>query len=253
MLVGLAAWSSPAAAGDWADYGRLLEAHLRPATIAGIELRALDYAAVRSDPSYARAIQALAAARPEALVGDGAQIAFWVNAYNLLAIKAVVDRYPVRSIKDGGSLTQSIWKRKVGTVGGKEYALDDVEHGILRAWFREPRVHMAIVCASLSCPDLAPIPYAGDRLDEQLAQAARQFLSNPTKGLRPGPDGWTAAVSSVFKWFADDFGGPEGVVAFIRAKAAPDVARGLEQLNARGLSYLDYDWSLNDLRRAERR
>ena len=98
LLLVLAASASPALAQDWTAYARLLEAHVRPATIAGIRLQAVDYAALREDPHYARALTDLAAPRPEALATDAARIAFWINAYNLLAIKAVADRYPVRSI-----------------------------------------------------------------------------------------------------------------------------------------------------------
>jgi hypothetical protein len=250
LLLVMAASPSPAVAQDWTAYAQLLEAHVRPATIAGIRLQAVDYAGLREDPRYARALADLAAARPEALAVDAARIAFWLNAYNLLGIKAVADRYPVRSIKDGGSLLQPIWKKKVGSAAGQEYALDDIEHGILRARFREPRIHMAIVCASLSCPDLRREPYTAERLDAQLDEATRHFLANPTKGVAPGGDARAARVSSIFKWFAADFGGAEGVVRFIRAKAAPELARRLDGLEERGLTYLDYDWSLNDLRRA---
>ncbi|HKZ08549.1 MAG TPA: DUF547 domain-containing protein [Methylomirabilota bacterium] len=247
--------AAPAQAGEAWDstaYARVLEAHVRPATIVGIRLAAVDYAAVPGDPHYARALAALAAARPEVLDGDAARIAFWINAYNLLAVKAVVDRYPVRSIKDGGTLLQSIWKRKVGTVGDREYALDEIEHDILRARYRDPRVHMAIVCASLSCPDLRGEPYVAERLEAQLADATRRFLANPTKGLHPAGDGRTARVSAIFKWFAGDFGGPDGVARFIRATADPAVAERVRGLEGRGLSYLHYDWSLNDARRTER-
>lgn len=248
-LVGLG-WPLAAGAQDYDAYARLLAAHVRPATIEGIRLHAVAYEAVRSDPSYARALADFAGVRPEMLQTDPERIAFWVNAYNLLAIKAVVDRYPVQSIKDGGSFLQSIWKKKVGTVAGQAHALDDIEHGILRARFREPRVHMAIVCASLSCPDLRLEPYTAARLDAQLEDATRRFLHNETKGVRPGADGRGAQVSSIFKWFAEDFGGAEGVVAFIRAKVEPALARRLAGLDRRGLSYLPYDWSLNDTARA---
>ena len=231
-------------------YARLLDAHVRPVTIAGIQLNAVDYAALPADPSYAQAISDLASAHLEVLPSDAARIAFWVNAYNLLAIKAVVDHYPVPSIKDGGSLLQPIWKRRVGRVAGRDYTLDEIEHDILRARFHEPRVHMAIVCASLSCPDLRLEPYEAERLGVQLDDAARRFLANPTKGLQPGPDGRTVRGSSIFKWFAEDFGGLEGVIRFIRATADPVVAGRLADLDGRGLSYLTYDWSLNDIRRA---
>ena len=252
LLVVAALGATPATAQEAQEptaYARLLEAHVRPVTITGIRLNGVDYAALRADPDYARAITDLAAAHLDGLPSATARIAFWVNAYNLLAIKAVVDHYPVPSIKDGGSLLRPIWKRPVGTVAGRDYTLDAIEHDILRARFREPRVHLALVCASLSCPDLRPEPYAANRLDAQLTDAARRFLANPTKGLQLGPDGRTARVSAIFKWFAEDFGGPDGVVRFIRAAADPAVVERLAGLDGRRLSYLDYDWSLNDLRR----
>ncbi|MDO8478434.1 MAG: VTT domain-containing protein [Candidatus Rokubacteria bacterium] len=237
------------AAGDDA-YARLLKAHVRPGTASGIKLALVDYRAVKADPAYAQALNALAESRPDALTSDAERIAFWVNAYNLAAIKAVLDQYPTKSIRDGGSLLSPIWKKKVATVGGVPYALDDIEHGILRKAFREPRVHFAIVCASLSCPDLRAEPFDATRLDTQLDQQAAAFLSNATKGLKPGADGKTARASSIFKWFAGDFAASGGVAAFIRAKSSPDVAARFGALTDVGLSYLDYDWSLNDTARS---
>jgi len=253
LLVALAALApalvATPAAGEGDAYARLLATHIRPGVISGIRLHAVDYRAVKADPDYAGALADLAAARPDARP-EPDQFAFWVNAYNLLAIKAVLDQYPVSSIRDGGSLFQSIWKKPVGTVDGREYSLDDIEHGILRKRFREPRVHFAIVCASLSCPDLRREPYRGATLGAQLDAAARGFLENPTKGLVPGTDGRSARVSSIFKWFRDDFGGAGGVAAFIKARAGPAVAARLTGLTDAGLTYLDYDWSLNDTVRA---
>lgn len=243
-----AALPAHAAADD--AYARVLKAHVRPGTVSGIKLALVDYRAVKADPSYARALNALAESRPEALTSDAERIAFWVNAYNLAAVKAVLDQYPTKSIKDGGSLLSPIWKKKVATVGGTPYSLDDIEHGILRKAFREPRVHFAIVCASLSCPDLRAEPYDPARFDAQLDEQAAAFLSNATKGLQPGASGRTARVSSIFKWFAGDFSVSGGVAAFIRARSSPDVAARLGALTDTGLSYLDYDWSLNDTARS---
>lgn len=237
------------ATGDDA-YARLLKAHVRPGTVSGIKVALVDYRAVKADPAYAQALGALALARPDSLTSDAARVAFWINAYNLSAIKAVLDQYPARSIKDGGSLLSPIWKKKVATVGGTAYGLDDIEHGILRKAFREPRVHFAIVCASLSCPDLRAEPYVPARLDAQLDEQAAAFLSNATKGLQPGADGRTARASSIFKWFAGDFAAGGGVAAFIRARSSPDLAARLGALTDAGLSYLDYDWSLNDTARS---
>jgi hypothetical protein len=220
-------------------YAGLLETHVKPGSIGGIRLSVVDYRGIQSDPHYAKALQAFAAVTPAQLQGKNERLAFWINAYNLLAIKAVLDQYPVKSIKDGGSLLQSIWKKKVGTVAGKAYALDEIENGILRKDFTEPRIHFAIVCASLSCPDLRAESYTAERLDAQLDDAGQPFLANPTKGLVPGPDGKSAKVSSIFKWFGEDFGVVGGPAKFILTKTEP------------GLSYLEYDWSLNDSARSK--
>jgi len=240
----------PAQAADGDPYARLLKAHVRLGSVNGITLSLVDYTAVKADPDYARALGELAEARPGSLTTDADRLAFWINAYNLAAIKAVVDQYPTRSIRDGGSLWSPIWKKKVATVGGAAHSLDDIEHGILRKAFKEPRVHFAIVCASLSCPDLRAEPFAAARLDAQLDEQAAAFLSNATKGLQPGAEGRTARVSSIFKWFAGDFSASGGVAAFLRAKAGPELSGKLGALTEAGLSYLDYDWSLNDTARS---
>ena len=248
VVTALLAGALPAAAADDA-YARLLRAHVQPGEVGGIRLNLVDYRAVKADPAYAEALAALAEARVEALGSDAEREAFWINAYNLLAIKAVLDQYPTVSIKGGGSLFSPIWKKSIGAVGGTPYSLDAIEHGILRKAFREPRVHFAIVCASLSCPDLRPEPFVAARLGAQLDGQTAAFLGNPAKGLAPGADGRSARVSSIFKWFAGDFEGSGGVAAFIRAKAASDVAVRIRALTDAGLSYLDYDWSLNDTAR----
>jgi uncharacterized membrane protein YdjX (TVP38/TMEM64 family) len=247
--VALPADAAPAYAGENDAYAKLLRAHVRPGVVSGIKVALVDYRAVKGDPAYAQALNTLAESRPDALASDAERIAFWVNAYNLSAIKAVLDQYPTKSIKDGGSLLSPIWKKKVATVARTVYSLDDIEHGILRKAFKEPRVHFAIVCTSLSCPDLRVEPYDPARLDAQLDQQAAAFLSNATKGLKPSADGKTARASSIFKWFAGDFAASGGVAAFIRAKSSPDVAARLGALTDAGLSYLDYDWTLNDTAR----
>lgn len=240
--------ASADAGGDPA-YRSLLAAHVRPGTIGGVRLALVDYRAVQRDPHYTAALRALAEAKPDQLDSLHDRFAFWINAYNLLAIKVVLDQYPTRSIRDGSSLLRPIWKKPAGVVGGRELSLDEIEHGILRKTFRDPRVHVAIVCASVSCPDLRAEPYDGARLDAQLDDAARRFLANPAKGLVPGAGGATARVSSIFDWFADDFAAGGGVPAFVTRHADPAVAAQLAGLTDRGLSYLPYDWSLNDTAR----
>jgi hypothetical protein len=244
--------STPAAGASAGDaYGELLARHVRQGTLDGITLHLVDYAALARDPSYRKALADLAATDPDRLASDAKRFAFWINAYNLLALKTVVDLYPVDSIKDGGNFLFPIWTKPAGEAGRRKVSLDEVEHGILRKQFHDPRVHVAIVCASVSCPDLRPEPYEAARLDAQLDDQATRFLANPSKGMRLAPDGRTAEVSSIFKWFAEDFAARGGVAKFLRDHAPPELRARMSGLDDGGLGYLDYDWSLNDSRRAE--
>lgn len=247
------AWADPvppsgAAIAAPSAYGRLLARHVRPGRIGDVDLSVVDYAVLARDPDYAAALRDLAAADPDALASEADRFAFWINAYNLLAIRTVVDHYPVSGIRDVGSFLFPVWKREAGKVAGRPVSLDHVEHAVLRPRFRDPRVHFAIVCASVSCPDLRAEAYDGARLDEQLDDAVRRFVANPAKGVAVGG---TVRVSSIFRWFADDFG-PAGVVAFLKARMEPAAASRLAGLRDGDLDWIDYDWSLNDAARSRR-
>jgi hypothetical protein len=230
----------PAAAGaepaDFAALDALLHRHVRPGVREGIPLNLVDYAAWARDPDHRRAVEALETFDPARLETRAERLAFWVNAYNLLAIRVVIEHGVPGSIKDAGNLFFPVWKRTAGTVGGRKVSLDEVEHGILRP-MGEPRIHFAIVCASLSCPDLRPEAYVPERLDAQLDDQVKGFLANPAKGM-VGDE--AVRVSRIFDWFEADFGGEAGVVRFLRAHTpgrVPPVARVA--------GYLPYDWSLN--------
>jgi hypothetical protein len=125
-------------------------------------------------------------------------IAFWINAYNARTLQVIIDHYPVEGIKK----IPGAWKKLTFPVLGKERTLDEIEHGILRKKYREPRIHMALVCAAKSCPKLRGEPYVASRLDEQLADQSRDFLSRPSH-LRI--DGKYVYLSPIFKWFKRDF------------------------------------------------
>jgi hypothetical protein len=177
-------------------------------------------------------------------------MAFWINAYNLLAIKMVVEHYPLASIRDAGSFLWPVWKKTAGLVGGNAYSLDEIEHDILRGRFHDPRVHFAIVCASVSCPDLRVEPYDAASLDAQLEDAARAFLANPAKGLVANQAAASVSVSSIFRWFGADFAGAGGVLAFVRAKGDAAVVASVAGRRDDELGWIDYDWSLNDSARS---
>ncbi len=194
------------------------------------------------------------------------QIALYINAYNAFTLAAIVDHYPIEphwlaSLRfPENSIRQiaGVWDELRWTLAGQPMTLDHIEHKILRERFREPRIHMALVCASKGCPPLRREPYEGRRLDEQLDDQARRFLAEPTK-FRIDRDANRVYLSPIFQWFAADFAAvsqasapPPGlarseqaVLGFLaRYLGAEDAAF----LRAGGytVTYLDYDWSLNE-------
>lgn len=182
------------------------------------------------------------------------KIAFLINAYNSLTLEAIIDNYPTKSIRD----IPGVWDRKKFKVMGQEMTLDNIEHQILRKEFNEPRVHMALVCASIGCPPLKTEPFVGEKLDEQLDAQARVYLSSP-QNFRIDRNPKRVYVSSIFKWFGEDFeksygkeqnfeklnGKETAFLNFISQYLSPDDRDYLTQGGYR-VSYLDYDWSLND-------
>lgn len=180
------------------------------------------------------------------------QIALLANLYNAKTIDIVLDHYPVASIKDislGGGLLASItggpWKQKVVTLRGEALSLDDLEHGILRPVFRDPRVHYALNCASLGCPSLGTEAITGAKLEVQLDQAARAFINDP-RGVNASAK--TLRVSSIYSWFQDDFGGDEaGVISHLKLFASPALSERLDRFKR--IDGYDYDWNLNDVSR----
>jgi hypothetical protein len=197
---------------------------------------------------------------------EAAKIAFWTNAYNALTLKAIIDNYPIepsalRSItypKNSIRQIPGVWKKLLFTVMGEAITLDRIEHGVLRVEFDEPRIHMALVCAAVSCPPLRNEPFTGERLDAQLQDQTVRFLDNPAK-FRVERDTARVWLSSIFDWFGEDFvssyGGGEGfegrgdseraVLRFVAAHL-DDRDREFLEANEFSVEYLDYDWTLND-------
>lgn len=178
------------------------------------------------------------------------QFAFWANLYNAKTIDIILDHYPVTSIKKinlGGSLralvTGGPWKAKVVKVKGVALSLDDIEHGILRKNFAGPaRVHYAVNCASIGCPNLNTKAFTGANLDAELAAAAKAYVNSP-RGVRIVQGKVTA--SSIYKWFQEDFGNsPSGVLRHLQMHADEALKAGL--LKAGRISGYGYNWALND-------
>jgi hypothetical protein len=177
--------------------------------------------------------------------------AFWANLYNALTLLVVLRRHPLRSIRDIRSTGVPFdpqgwtgpWRTRLVTVEGRALSLDNIEHDIMRPTFRDPRVHYAVNCASIGCPNLLPRLWRAATLERELDEAAAAYVNHP-RGVTVLADG-RLRTSSIYTWFREDFGGTEaGVVAHLRRHAAPALAGRLS--DATRIADHVYDWALND-------
>jgi hypothetical protein len=209
--------------------------HLKPGVKNQVSLTLVDYLAIQSNHSLDNAYQHVSTFKFERLANRNEELAFYINVYNIFALKMVVDHWPIQSIKDVGHLFSPVWNKSAGMLGGKSVTLGEIEHEILRP-MAEPRIHFAIVCASVSCPELRNRPYTAAKLNEQLDDQVRQFLSNQGKGLRIEKN--TIRISKIFSWFDDDFDASGGVSAFVK-RYRPELPELTIKAN------IAYDWDVN--------
>ncbi|MFK7943304.1 MAG: DUF547 domain-containing protein [Paracoccaceae bacterium] len=169
------------------------------------------------------------------------QMAYWINLYNAVTLQVVLDHYPVESIRDidisPGIFANGPWGAKLAEVEGVPVSLDDIEHRILRPIWKDPRIHYAVNCASIGCPNLAVQAFTGARLETMLDTGARAYVGH-SRGC--SIEAGRVTASKIYDWFQEDFGGTEaGVIAHLRQHGA----KGLE--SATGIDSYQYDWSLN--------
>lgn len=199
-----------------------------------------------ADRAALAAYVAQLAARPISSYGRAEQMAYWINLYNALTVRVVLEHYPVDSIRDidisPGLFTDGPWASKLIEVEGEPLSLDDIEHRILRPIWADPRIHYAVNCASIGCPNLQPEPFRAATLDRQLDQAAAEFINHPRAASVMGGQ---LKVSSIYRWFESDFGGTDrDVIAHLKAYAAPPLAMQLDRFSR--IDQDGYDWRLND-------
>ena len=171
------------------------------------------------------------------------QLAYWINLYNALTVFVVTGRYPVESIKDIKSslINFGPWDKELITIQDQKLTLNNIEHGILRPIWQDGRLHYAINCASLGCPNLAPEVYRADNTERLLEQSSKDYINHPRGASVEGGD---LKVSSIYDWFKDDFGGTnESVIEHLLQYAEPELAEQLRHLTEFDD---DYDWSLNE-------
>jgi len=219
----------------------LLKKHV--VLIDGGKASQLGYAAMAQDRAALRTYLGALSAVTEAQFNGWSrpqQIAFLINAYNAFTVEKILSRFPnLDSIWDFGKIFGNPFKDEFFTLLGRGSSLDRIEHETLRKNYREPRVHYAVNCASIGCPMLREESYVAERLEAQLEEQARRFLSDRSRNrYRDG----RLEVSKIFDWFKEDF---EPRAHYFSRYAS---LLGMPQGAAPPLAFLDYDWSLNDSR-----
>ena len=223
-------------------WSELLAAYTHP-TETGLIV--VDYAALKGSDKGMKLLQgyidALARQSPSAIPRAEA-MAYWANLYNALTVQIVAENYPIDSIRDIKSgLRKGPWKRKLVTVEGRKLSLDNIEHDIMRPAFKSPLVHYMVNCASIGCPNLKMSAWQAQTLDADLERAARAYINSP-RGVSIKDD--RLMVSSIYKWFMEDFGGNQaGVITHLLDYADADLAAQLRKYDK--ISKYKYDWAIN--------
>jgi len=229
---------------DHAAWGRFLALYVVPGS-DGINRVAYGLVAAEDRARLDAYIDGLATVAVGTLNRDE-QLAYWINLYNALTVRVVLDHYPVDSIRDidisPGFFADGPWGKKLVRVDGEEISLDDIEHRILRPIWRDPRIHYAVNCASLGCPNLQPFPYEAATVSRMLEAAARVFIASDRAVFFEGDK---LGVSKIYDWFADDFGRTDAeVIAHIAQYAPPELNKRLA--GQTDIDMYRYDWQIND-------
>lgn len=201
----------------------------------------VDYKGLQADSVSLNAyLQVLSAHHPNEKWTKDEQLAYWINAYNAFTLQLIIRNYPIGSIKDitfvNIPLVHSPWDLDFIQIEGETYDLNDIEHGIIRKQFEVPEIHFALVCAARSCPRLRKEAYVAERLAEQLADQARDFLSDPRKNLITKD---FIQLSKLFTWYRGDFKSDGGLIDYVQRYVDKSI-----DANAR-IGSLPYDWNLN--------
>ena len=214
---------------------------------------AVNYDAIANDDRLDTYLDQIAATDPAELPGRNARLAFWINAYNAYTLRLVVSVNGITSIREISGLgtkgdpdTNKPWDQPFAAVGDQNYTLNQIENEIIRSRFGDVRIHYALVCAAYACAQLRSEAYSAEKLDDQLDEQGRWFLANRNEF---DPRTRTARLSQIIQWYRVDFGADDTAVLETLADHAPlpVVANSLRNEARRWkVSYLDYDWTLND-------
>ena len=223
---------------DHARFDALLRAHVDSAGL-------VDYAGLSRESAALDAYLASLASAPFEELGRDEKLALLINAYNAFTLRLILDHRPVSSIKDIPSGKR--WDDRRWRLAGEMVSLDQIEHERIRAAFREPRIHFALVCAARSCPPLRAEAYVGDRLEAQLADQTRRVHSD-ARWLLFDPASGTLQLTKLYDWYGSDFLQAAPSVEQYVAAYQPSVRAALGAGERVKIRWLPYDWSLNETR-----
>ena len=204
----------------------------------------VDYEKLKEDDEFKKYIEYLSHTDPDDLPSDKHRLAFWINAYNAFVLQGVLEEYPIKSVLDVGWIPHSFFKRKKFETKNGEITLQALENEKLREAFREPRIHFAINCASMSCPKLLRDAYSAGKLEEQLEAQAVSFINDRSRNYLDRENG-VLYLSHIFKWYEGDFvTSGEKIEDYVAKYLNQDDAKFVRN-NEVTIQYLDYDWGLN--------
>lgn len=223
-----------------AAFTAVLKSHLKDNKV--------DYAGLKKNPGELTAYLDTLAAVPESAFNKwdkDQQMAFLINLYNAATLKLIIDHYPLKSIKDIGSVMKGPWKQEVVRLFGKVQTLDHIENALLRAKYKDPRVHFAVNCASIGCPSLRPEAFQGAKLDTQFEEQGRAFLRDSSKNYLDAQNK-TLYLSQIFDWFKGDFTGKSGTVEKFIAPYVTNADRKVIEQGGLSIKNTKYNWNLNN-------
>lgn len=197
----------------------------------------VDYKTFKNDlPKLKKYISYLEKTVPDTSWSKNKQKAFWINAYNAYTILLILHEYPLKSIIDINKNGKTAWKIPFVKVGGKTYTLDHIEHEILRKKFLDPRIHVGVNCASISCPKLGNIAFTEENIETELTKLMKEFINDSSRNIISKNK---IQISSIFNWFKDDFTKNGSVIDFLNKYSETEISSKAK------ISYLKYDWTLN--------
>ncbi|NIR52795.1 DUF547 domain-containing protein [candidate division KSB1 bacterium] len=214
-------------------FDRALQRHVKDGLV--------DYEAMAEEEDFKRYVGWVKNVNVDSFKSRTEEMAFWVNAYNAMAILGVIQNYPLEKVID----VEGFFDKNKHAVAGDKYTLDQIEKEILFKKFDEPRLHFLLVCAAKSCPNLPSEAYTGENIKNKMENVTRTFLNNSGKN-RLDKEENVFYLSQIFNWYRKDFvTKKESVLDFIKPYLSEEKQEYLEQKEVT-VEYLKYDWSLNE-------